>query len=178
MDTHPPKMEFEIDRDGLRRSLISEYLLLMALFAGFLMFIGLMIALGRAGNLGIASGVTFLACWITGLIALFSWRYFVFTRKTLGHGLDSISLKVDGPYLLVQTYDVLNGSWHDRKLHFKSIVDYGIHENSKMRRFGIQALKLTTLAGGASSDVIVPAVRNCRQVRDLLSEIDHARENS
>jgi hypothetical protein len=57
-------------------------------------------------------------------------------------------------------------------------VDYGIMENSNMRRFGIQALKLTTLSGGLSSDVVVPAVRNCQQVRDLLSEIDLARENS
>jgi hypothetical protein len=92
----------------------------------------------------------------------------IFSTPILGYG---------GPYLLVRTYDLLSGQWHDRKLHFKIIVDYDIVEDTWMRRYGIQSLRLSTLAGGMSS-IIIPAVKDCRKTRDLLNEIDHARENS
>lgn len=178
MDTHPEKIEFEIDRDGLRRSLRAGYRTAWAIFFAVMMMPGGMVALARGLEGGISSGLRCLAYWIAGAGAICCAGYFAGSRKTLNRRVETVSLKVEGPYLLVQSYEVPNGSWHDRKLHFKSIVDYGIIEDSNMRRHGIQSLNLTTLAGGKSSDILIPAVRNCEQVRDLLSEIDHARENA
>ncbi len=178
MDNHPEKLEFEIDREGLRRSLRAGFLIAWGVLFGFSMFLGGMVALSNGQDAGIALGLKILAYWTAGTVVVIFAGYFMFTRRTLNRAVQAISMKVDGPYLLVQTYVVPSRSWHDRKLHFKSIVDYGIIEDSNMRRYGIKALKLTTLAGGMSSDVIVPAVRNCQQVRDLLSAIDLARENS
>lgn len=178
MDTHQDKIEFEIDRDGLRRSLKAGYLTAWAILFAVMMLPGGLIGLTRGLEAGTLSGLKCLAYWAAGAAAICYMGYFTGTRKTLNRRVEAVSLKVDGPYLLVQTYELPGGSWHDRKLHFKSIVDYGIVEDSNMRRHGIQSLNLTTLAGGKSSEVIVPAVRNCQQVRDLLSEIDLARENS
>jgi len=177
MENHPDKIEFEIDREGLRRSLKAGYLTAWAALFAVFMLPGGMIALARGQDAGFPSGLKFLACWAAGTAVISCVGYFTSFRETLRRRVEAVSLKVDGPYLLIRTYELPSASWHDRKLHFKSIVDYGIVENSNMRRHGIQSLKLTTLAGGSSSDVIVPAVRNCQQVRDLLSEIDHAREN-
>jgi hypothetical protein len=178
MDSHPDKIEFEIDREGLRRSLRASFLTAWAGLGGFLMFFCGALAISRGQDAGLSSGLKLLTLCAVGTAAILFVGYFTLTRRTLNRCVDAVSLKVDGPYLLVHTYEVGSRSWHDRKLHFKSIVDYGIFENSNMRRYGVKALKLTTMAGGLSSDVIIPAVRNCQQVRDLLSEIDHARENS
>lgn len=177
MDNHPEKLEFEIDREGLRRSLKAGFLAAWGILFGFSMFLGGMMALSNGQRTGLASGLTILAEWTAVTVFLIFAGYIIFTRRTLIRAVEAVSLKVDGPYLLVQTYEVATRSWHDRKLHFKSIVDYGIMEDSHMRRYGVKALKLTTLSGGMSSNVLVPAVRNCHQVRDLLAEIDLAREN-
>lgn len=178
MDNHPDKIEFEIDREGLRRSLRVTFLVGWAVLFAFLTIFGGVGAMARVQDVGISSGLKFFAYWTAGTTAFSCVGYFAFTRRTLNRCVNSVSLKVDGPYLLVHYYEAATRSWHDRKFHFKSIVDYGIIETSTMRRHGIQSLNLTTVAGGRSSDVVVPAVRNCVQVRDLLSEIDHARENS
>ena len=161
METHPDKIEFEIDREGLRRSLRANSLTAWKALFGFSMFMGGMVELSYGQNAGMPAGLKFFACWVACTVAIISVGYFTLTRRTLIRAVDATHLKVDGSYLLVQTYDVASRSWHDRKLHFKSIVDYGIFENSNMRRYGVKALKLTTMAGGLSSDVIIPAVRNC-----------------
>lgn len=178
MDIHPDKIEFEIDREGFLRSLRVTFLIGWAVLFAFLMLFGGLAAMGRVKNVNVSSGLKFLAYWTTGVATFSCAGYFAFTRRTLNRCVNSVSLKVDGPYLLVHYYEAATRSWHDRKFHFKSIVDYGIIESSNMRRHGIQALNLTTVAGGRSSDVVIPAVKDCEKVRDLLTEIDQARENS
>jgi hypothetical protein len=46
-----------------------------------------------------------------------------------------------------------------------------------MRYFGIHALRMTTTGGGQNANVIVPGVKDCLRVRDLLADIDRLREN-
>ena len=65
----------------------------------------------------------------------------------------------------------------DRKLHFRSIVDYATTQDSLMRRFGIHALQMATTAGGQNTNLIIPGVKDCLRVRDLLADIDRQREN-
>lgn len=177
MDNHPEKLEFEIDREGLRRSLRAGFLIAWGSLFGLMMILVVLFAVPRGLEAGLSSGLKVFAWGTVSTALISSIGYFGFTVRTLQRAVQAVSLKVDGPYLLVQSYDIGSRSWHDRKLHFKSIVDYGIMEDSHMRRYGVKALKLTTLSGGISSNVLVPAVRNCHQVRDLLAEIDLEREN-
>lgn len=177
MNTYPETMQFEIDREALRRSLIAKsvcsYAFLMAMF----LLLGLVFSIGVASDAGVVRGFQVFGCWLAGVFIVGSSIFLFYTHPRVRRAVKDVDLRVEGPYLMVRTYDLLSGQWHDRKLHFKIIVDYDIVEDLWMRRYGIQSLRLSTLAGGMSS-IIIPAVKDCRKTRDLLNEIDHARENS
>jgi hypothetical protein len=57
MDTHPDKIEFKIDREGLRRSLRASFLTTWAVLFGLFMVLGGMVALSNGQHAGIASGL-------------------------------------------------------------------------------------------------------------------------
>ena len=46
-----------------------------------------------------------------------------------------------------------------------------------MRYFGIYALQMATTAGGQNTSLIIPGVKDCLRVRDLLADIDSQREH-
>jgi hypothetical protein len=177
MDNYPETIEFEIDRDALRRSLITRSVCSSAFLMAMFMGLGLVFSMGVGSDAGVVRGFQVFGYWLAAVLIVGSSGYFFYTHPRIRRAVKDVDLRVEGPYLLVRTYDLLSGQWHDRKLHFKIIVDYDIVEDTWMRRYGIQSLRLSTLAGGMSS-IIIPAVKDCRKTRNLLNEIDHARENS
>ena len=64
----------------------------------------------------------------------------------------------------------------DRKLHFRSIVDYAAVDDILMRRFGLMALRMNTTGGGLDSTINLIGIKDCLKVRDMLAEIDSIRE--
>jgi hypothetical protein len=46
-----------------------------------------------------------------------------------------------------------------------------------MQYFGIEALQMTTIAGGQNAALTIAGVKDCTKIRDMLSEIDRLREN-
>ena len=85
-----------------------------------------------------------------------------FTGKPRIIGLPNAAVEI------IPAIDLINGQWHDRKLHFKVVVDYDIIEDDWMRRYQIQYLRLNTLSGGMASAIVIPAVKDCEKVRDPI----------
>ncbi|MEM9481823.1 MAG: hypothetical protein AAGA58_19405, partial [Verrucomicrobiota bacterium] len=73
-------------------------------------------------------------------------------------------------------FKIGNRQSKDRKIHFNAIVDYAVIHNKLMGKVGIDALELSTKAGGADSTVTILGVKDCHRIRDLLAEIDVQRE--
>ena len=178
MDPHPDKIEIEIDRDSLRRCLVARFSFTWALFMMVIMFFGIAIACSAVSDSGVIRGLQILGWWIVGSSTACIAGYFIFTHRRVMRVVKDTSICVEGSFVRVRTYDLINGQWHDRKLHFKVVVDYDIIEDDWMRRYQIQYLRLNTLSGGMASAIVIPAVKDCEKVRDLLTEIDQARESS
>jgi hypothetical protein len=115
-----------------------------------------------------AIGVGFLCSTLISIIL-----YFIFSHRLAVKMATSLKIRVEGPFLrIIQT----GSARIDRKLHFRSIVDYSTVEGSLMRRFGVMALQMTTTGGGVQSNFQVIGIKNCLQVRDMLAIIDSVRE--
>jgi hypothetical protein len=181
-DPFPSHLTVEIDRSRLRRYLRAKWLVSWVILCGVfgLMFgpisVGdrfdqgmfswrdvLIIVASRAGLgllLGVLVGVLFY-------FALSHWLAARFARE--------LAVSVEGPFLRIcQRLVVAN----DRKLHFRSIVDYAVVEDPFMRGFGIRALQMTTTGSGPTATITVPGVLDCHSARDLLAEIDRVREHA
>ena len=130
-----------------------------------------------AGRIGAGLGVGFLLALLV---------YALFCHRRAARRAAYLEISVEGPFLRVRQrlYVRLsdqpnNGSYatSDRKLHFRSIIDYAVVQDFLMRRCGISALQMTTPAGGFGLMLCIPGVKDCLKVRDMLSEIDALREN-
>ena len=64
----------------------------------------------------------------------------------------------------------------DRKIHFSMISDYAVVDGPLMRRFGIQAVSINAVSGRPNPSMDILGVIDAPHVRDLLCEIDRARE--
>ncbi len=179
-DPYPEELPIEIDRDGLRRYLRLKW---GTAWVTPLAFFG--IILGPPGSEHFAKGtdsplVALLAVLLGGaaglaagvLIALMC--YFVFSHRIAGRLASSLAVSVEGAYLRIRQHSV---SRSDRKLHFRAIVDFAVIQDDLARYAGVEALSITTTAGGNQSTIIIPGVKDCLKVRDLLAEIDRLREN-
>lgn len=179
-DPYPEELPIEIDRDGLRRYLRLKWGVAWtaplacfgALFglAGIEHFakgtdslLGALLALILCGAAGLAGGV------LIGLVC-----YFVFSHRVAGRLASTLAVSVEGAYLRIRQHAF---SRSDRKLHFRAIVDFAVIQDDLMRSTGVEALSITTTAGGNQSTIIIPGVKDCLKVRDLLAEIDRLREN-
>jgi hypothetical protein len=180
-DQYPSHFAIEIDRVRLRRYLRAKWYLSWSLL--FLLFSGLPmlgflveefergIRSNREMVVAVAKAVG-IALAGSQLLALFLYR--IFSHGVAARWAESIELTVEGPFLRLRQHFL---SLTDRKLHFRSIVDYTTAQDFFMRWFGIETLQMTTIAGGNSSAVNVRGVKDCLKVRDMLSEIDRQREN-
>jgi len=180
-DSYPEHIAIEIDRGRLRTYLRTKYLLSWMLCLGFCGGMLGFASTGQAFDRGIESwqaGVVLVAKCIaigigaSSLIALF--LYFLLSHRSASRYAASIELTVEGPFLRIRQHTFILS---DRKLHFRSIVDYAATQDFLMRRFGLHALQMTTTAGGPTSRINVPGVKDCLRVRDLLADIDRQREH-
>ncbi len=179
-DQYPETLNIEIDRTRLRNYLRAKWLISWVLPLSF--FGGLFgFSNGKALDHGLASRtdavLLVLRCVGTGigislLIALFC--YLVFSHRIASRLAASLEVSVEGAFLHVRQHALILS---DRKLHFRSIVDYAATQDFLMRRFGIQSLQMTTTAGGQNTNLVIPGVKDCLRVRDVLADIDRLREN-
>ncbi len=149
-------------------------------FGGFIgLLIGFTATMGiiEKGDSSFCQTIVHLAIglgWGLGFSFLIaSFLYLVFSHFPVSRQAKTLSVEVEGPFLRIvrQSY-----TWQDRKLHFRAIVDYSTIEEFLMRRCGIKALQITTMAGGQQSLIVIPGVRDCDRIRDMLAEIDSLRE--
>ena len=177
-DQYPETLNIEIDRDRLRNYLRTRWLLnwvlALGFFGGMFIFAGVSAAVERGS---LSAGVTFVAKCValslgsTTLLALF--LYFILSHWRAARFAASLQISVEGAFLRIrQRTSVVS----DRKLHFRSIVDYTTTQDFLMRRFGIHTLQMATTAGGQNTNLIIPGVKDCLRVRDLLADIDSQRE--
>ena len=180
-DQYPATLNVEIDRDRLRNYLQMKGLLVWAIpfsvLGGLFGFARLvrdlehgLAAHANAGSIlagNIATGIG-----ISLLIALFA--YLVFSHRLASRFAASLKVTVEDAFLHVRYRTIV---LCDRKLHFRSIVDYAVTQDFLMRYFGIFALQMATTAGGQNTNLVVPGVKDCFRMRDILADIDRLREN-
>jgi hypothetical protein len=180
-ENFPNEFAIEIDRDGLARYFERTYLTALLWTFGGLGFVsGFIFGTHRVEALEpsrvlMAVGLPLLHGTLAALPGLtLGWLlYAVVFRRQAHKAADATTVTVEGPYLRLRT------EWPartDRKLHFRAIVDYASVESKAQRKCGIQALLMTTIAGGQNPCIRIPGIKDCLAVRDLLAEIDSQRE--
>jgi membrane protein YdbS with pleckstrin-like domain len=181
-DSYPDTLEFEIDRDALRRYLRVKWFLS---WVGGLAFFGGMIGFGsvtgRLDNHDYSGILDLLALLATGIgrglagaFILSAILYLLLSHRLAAVEAASLRVIVEGAFLRIVQHGYVR---MDRKLHFRSIVDYTTLEGPLMRRFGIMALHMTTTGGGNQAGLQIFGIRACPDARDKLAEIDALREN-
>jgi len=179
-DPYPFHVPIEIDRVQLRKYLRAKWLLAwMLALSGFGAFFGLASASKMAEQSpSVGQGFGILAAGFAGGLALGLLlgvvAYFVFSHWLAGRMARGLEVSVEGPFLRVRQSTLVRT---DRKLHFRSIVDYTTVQGGLMQYFGIEALQMTTIAGGQNTALTIAGVKDCLKTRDMLSEIDRLREN-
>jgi membrane protein YdbS with pleckstrin-like domain len=179
-DRYPENIEFDVNRDALRAYLRTRwYLLWLGIPAFFGGFFGLMSVTDSSDDLhGVLGLLLCLARGIgTGLLvssAISTVLYLLFCHRIAARLAASLRVTVEGAFLRI----VEEGySRVDRKIHFRSIVDYTIVEGSLMRRFGVMSLRMTTTGSNQANPAIdISGLKDCEKVRDMLAEIDSSRE--
>lgn len=176
MEMHPERFQIEIDRVRLKAYLLSQSTILWTILLGFIVLFGIAISVSAAPNEWSLGALQIVGLAFIGGLVLCGLGFVTLSLPRIRRVVRDTELWVEGVYLRVKTYDWVCREWHDRKLHFKVIVDYDIVEDRWMRRFGIQTLRLQTIGGGLST-ISIPAVKDCAKVRDTLSDLDREREN-
>jgi hypothetical protein len=180
-DSYPDHFTIEIERERLRRYLRTKYLLswllCLGFFGGLFGFASASAAFDRGieswqAAVVLASKSIAIGVGVSSLIALFV--YLLFSHHLASRFASSVELTVEGAFLRIRQHTYIRS---DRKLHFRSIVDYAATQDFLMRRFGLHALQMTTIAGGPTSRINVPGVKDCLRVRDLLADVDQKREH-
>ena len=106
-------------------------------------------------------------------LAISAVIYFLFFYKKAALTAANLRVIVEGPFFRIINKE---RSRTDRKLHFRSIVDYTTFESPLMKRYGLMELQMTT-TGGYQALIRILGIKNCSDVRDKLSETDALREN-
>lgn len=181
--TYPEIINFEINRTQLERYMnrIGLYLIsFLFLFLGF--FIGLCHSIGAAKDLNFKSKdelflfltVRMSICVAITIVVIFCF-YVLGIRKHSKRYAATLDVSVEGSFLRIREY---SKGLVDRKIHFRSIVDYSNIQSPMMTRYGIQSLKMNTTSGGQYSAITILGIEDCLKVRDILSDIDQQRERN
>jgi len=181
-DIYPENIEIHINRDALRRYLRVKWLLIwmggLSLFAFLFGMAVLTDVLDNSVGIGIQETIFRI---VKGIVEIFlvvegiaTCLYFMFSHHLAARMSKGLRVSVEGAFLrIIQTGYIRV----DRKLHFRSIVDYATVQGRLMRRFGIIALQMATTGGGNQSTIQIAGIQDCEKVRDMLAEIDSMREN-
>lgn len=180
-DPYPSHLSIEIDRTGLCTFLRAVSLMVwiapLSFFGAFFGFIhgadkvegqGLPLAdvlVSMVSGLGKGVGIAVLI----GLTV-----HLLFRHRQARRYADTLEVSVEGSYLRIRHG---GSSTSDRKIHFRSIVDYDARQSWLMNLTGIQSLHMNTNGGGPGSVIVVAGIKDCLKVRDMLSEIDSLREH-
>ena len=181
-DAYPEVIDFEVDRDNLRRYLCASW------------FQGWLIAFSCMGSFfGMVSGIevlesgsvnsiqqivmtlfirVLLGAGIGALVA--TGFYFFLSRSRAKRSAESLSLRVEGAFLCLVQQSAKGVM--DHKIHFGALTDFAVLETPRMRRYGIQALVMHTTSCGPAGVLRVEGICDCPKVRDTLADIDRLRE--
>lgn len=185
-DSYPTNINIEIDRPRLQKYLrvkwLLKWLMSLVLIGAFLAADLTGISLEKKDISTGAEAAIILKATAVGVVlsvvaALLS--YFLFSHWTASRLAESLQVSVEGPFLRVR-----QGSFvlHDRKLHFRSIVEYTTVQGVLLRKFGMHALQFTTTAPSHSANGhtrnVIYGIKDCEKVRDMLADIDRLRENA
>ncbi len=182
-DSYPENLSFEIDRVALRKYLRAQWLLLwlyplafLGVLFGFVLFSNQLEKGRLASGEILAAAVFSIGGGLAVGASLGLAGHFIFTYRSSRRFADTVELSVEGPFLRLRHQSKRR---MDRKLHFRSIVDFVCAEDSLMRRYGIQSLQLTTTSGGphGHGGLVINGLKDCLKVRDILAEIDRQREH-
>jgi membrane protein YdbS with pleckstrin-like domain len=180
-DSYPEIINFEINRTRLERYMnrIGLYMISFSfLFLG--LFFGFSHAVRAANNLIFKSKdelflflIGRVSLWVAiTIIVIFCFYAFGIRRHSKRYAT-TLDVSVEGSFLRIREY---SKGLVDRKIHFRSIVDYSNIQSPMMTRYGIQSLKMNTTSGGQYSAITILGIENCLKVRDILSDIDQQRE--
>jgi hypothetical protein len=192
-DSYPASFVIEIDRERLTKYFRVRSLLLWGIVLSFLggLLGGPAFLPERGARLPFREAVLNLVrSFAEGVglgLVLALLIYAIFCHRRAARRAAYLEVTVEGPFLRVrqQTHKLNNATASptvyrissDRKLHFRSIIDYTVTQDFLMRYCEIYALEMTTPAAGLASFLVIPGVKDCLKVRDMLSEIDRVREN-
>ena len=180
-DPYPSTLSIEIDRGRLRNYLRAKWLLTWTVPLAIL---GGLAGSGRIERTLVESAASrsdvlllvlrFIGTGVGVALIIALILYFFTSHRLASRLAASLAVSVEGPFLHVRQHGI---SFSDRKLHFRSIVDYAATQDFLMRWFGIFSLQMATTAGGQNTNLVIPGVKDCLRVRDLLADIDRVREN-
>jgi len=181
-DKYPQNIEFEIDRPRLTKYWQLQSLagycsatLLAGLFAAGAL-IGDRFKASATASAGqyVLAGLEFLLLTLAVTVALGVLLYFALGHYQSKWAAANLRLLVEGQYLRLVTGAVFIT---DRRIHFRAISDYSTHDGPLLRRLGIKTLAFRVIGGNQPSRTTIPGVIDALKVRDMLCEIDAAREN-
>lgn len=180
-DQYPETIEFEVDRAALRAYLrtkwLSAWVGMLGFFGGAFGLVHGINCLERYGYHGRLDAVLHFARGVgTGLListAIALAAYLIVSHRPAARIAAGLRVAVEGAFLRIMEdgYDR-----RDRKLHFRSIVDYATVEGWLMRRFGLMMLQMNTTSGSVRGVIQITGLKDCSKVRDMLAEIDRIRE--
>jgi len=182
IDDYPDTIELDIDRDALRSYLRTRWFISWVAGLGFIGgTLGFLTVTSRLDNYdynGIQEFLSLLVMgvcgWLLVSLVLSTILYFLLSHRHAAIVATTLRVIVEGGFLRIISHDPAR---MDRKIHFRSIVDYTIFEDALMRRFGIKALQMTTTGGGNQASLQILGLRECQDARDKLASIDALREN-
>jgi membrane protein YdbS with pleckstrin-like domain len=181
-DPFPATVEVVIDRIRLQQYLRWKWFLAWTVLPGVMgMFIGLSSSTTTIGQHPsslsevLSSAVLRAVFGFVAALLLAVVCYLTCSHRLARRYAEELQVSVEGSFLRIRQHAIVVS---DRKLHFRSIVDYSVAQDPIMRWFGIEALQMTTTGSGPAATISIPGVKDCMKVRDMLSEIDRLRENA
>jgi len=176
-DKYPETIEFEIDRDKLRKYLRTRAFLFWNILTFFGAFGNFINAIEDCEYSSKYDSILYITKGtLLGLLIGFCSAvilYFIFSHKCAKKTSDNLQIIVEGAFLRVVNKGYINT---DRKIHFRALVDYTIMDGRLMRHFGLSVLAITTTGGGQQVPIRIIGLKDCQSVRQTLAEIDAIRE--
>jgi len=180
-DKYPETIDIKFDRDALclywrLKGFIG--ISMVFIFIGGLF--GLAQSEDRVGALRDGNGGDILFAFVEGIgigvliaLAISLLFYAFFQHRQARRRADKLVARVEGAFLRV--IDV--GTIHrDRKLHFRSILDYSVTQGWLRKKMGIESILLTTPGASVNALIQLPGVEDWENIRDMLAAVDAARE--